>query len=288
MVEPVFGWYGGKATMAPWIETFFPKHTVYVEMFGGSGAVLLYKQPSKVEVYNDVDGGLVNFYKVMQNEVMAMALAGRLNDSPISREFYCYCRDTWRDVLASWKKQEIGSDSEQPCIEAAYRFYIAISQAFASRTTGSTGWALGRNHNDIATWRSKVGRFPQIHQRLRMVYIENRSYDQLYSDWDSPATLFYADPPYAPSSRSEGAEKVYEYDFTEEEYVAFLASATRIQGSIIISCYSTEHDRILEEHGFTLLKKQAHDMRGNGKVEQLWMNRTGRPTLFDEDKGALR
>jgi len=84
-MRPPITWHGGKARLAPAIIAQFPPHRAYVELFGGSGAVLLAKPRSRIETYNDLDGGLVNLFRVLRNEDTFELLARALSFTPYSR-----------------------------------------------------------------------------------------------------------------------------------------------------------------------------------------------------------
>ncbi|MBV6573885.1 DNA adenine methylase, partial [Acinetobacter baumannii] len=83
--HPLIRYHGGKFRLSDWIISFFPNHNVYVEPFGGGASVLLNKEPSRVEVYNDLDDDVVNFFKVLRNKELAKQLAEAIYLTPYSR-----------------------------------------------------------------------------------------------------------------------------------------------------------------------------------------------------------
>src|SRR6185369_9224910 len=144
-------WFGGKIFLIKHLLPLVPEHNVYVEGFGGSGALLFAKTPADVEVYNDLNSGLVHFYRVLRNPEQAKKLAERLTLTPYSREEFFHSRNNW----------EL---EEDPIERAAMWFYVARN-AFASsfetggwrRSTGAS--ARGMAHVVSAYW-SSVELFP--------------------------------------------------------------------------------------------------------------------------------
>nr|MBA3826420.1 DNA adenine methylase [Ktedonobacterales bacterium] len=132
MVSAPFPWFGGKRRLAPWIIPHFPAHTTYVEVFGGSAAVLFAKPPSALEIYNDLDGELVHFFRVLRDPVLAMDLSERLAWTPYSRE-------EWRTCLTQLRAGEEVDD-----VERARRWFVAVAQSFSSNVTSGS-------------WRHSVG-----------------------------------------------------------------------------------------------------------------------------------
>ncbi len=91
-VRPPVTWFGGKAKLAARIVSAFPVHHTYVEPFGGSAAVLLAKAAAPVELYNDLDGALVNLFTVLRSEELSLKLHDRLVKTPYRRlEFELAC-----------------------------------------------------------------------------------------------------------------------------------------------------------------------------------------------------
>ena len=83
--NPVMRYHGGKFRLAPWVIGFFPEHHTYVEPFGGAAGVLMQKEPSQSDVYNDLDGDIVNVFRVLQDVELGAALMEKLRVTPFAR-----------------------------------------------------------------------------------------------------------------------------------------------------------------------------------------------------------
>jgi hypothetical protein len=136
-----FPWFGGKQKLADDIIGLFPPHNVYVEVFGGGGSVLLSKTPSTLDVYNDVDDGLVCFFTCLRDE--PERLIALLELTPYSRSEWQRCRETWADPTL------------EP-VERARRWYVVASQSFGGMVArGREGWgATLRNASGPAGWKA--------------------------------------------------------------------------------------------------------------------------------------
>jgi DNA adenine methylase len=86
--RPIFRMYGGKFRLAPWVISHFPAHEIYVEPFGGAASVLMLKQRSRVEIYNDLFGDLVNVFRVLRDPKQAAKLTRLIRLTPFAREEY--------------------------------------------------------------------------------------------------------------------------------------------------------------------------------------------------------
>ena len=109
-------WFGGKGGFVQNILPLVPKHKIYVEVFGGGASLLFAKTPAPVEVYNDVDSGLVGFFRVLRDKEKAAELWRVACLSPYSREEYGFCRETWEEC-----KDEV---------ERARRWFVVVRQSF--------------------------------------------------------------------------------------------------------------------------------------------------------------
>ena len=223
-----FGWYGGKFSHQDWLLPLLPDCHHYCEPFAGSAAVLLNRPPSPVETYNDLDGEVVNFFRVLRDQKDLLVEAIGL--TPFSREeFSIACT----------------IDPEVSALERARRFYVRARQV---RTGLAQTASLGRWANCKGTSRCRherrrepmlgaVEALPEIAERLLRVQIENRPAIEVIRLYDSPDTLFYCDPPYVHDTR--GDESAYGYEMTDHDH-RMLARANAAQGLVALSNYQCE------------------------------------------------
>ena len=184
----VFGWYGGKFSHLDWLLPLLPECHHYCEPFAGSGAVLINRAPAPVETYNDLDGEVVNFFRVLRDQHQELIRAIAL--TPFSREEYYYAI--------------YGSTEDISDLERARRFYIRARQTRTGLAqTASLGrWANCKNTSRagmsgvVSRWLGGVDALDEIAQRLIRVQIENRPAVDVIQLYDSHKTLFYCDPPY--------------------------------------------------------------------------------------------
>ena len=223
----VFGWYGGKFSHLDWLLPLLPKCHHYCEPFAGSGAVLLNRPPSPVETYNDIDGELVTFFRVLRDrhEELVRAIALTL----FSREEY------YRAVEAA--------DAELGEVERARHFYIKAQQ---TRTGLAQTVSLGRwaNCKDtsragmsgvVSRWLGGVDALDDIAQRLLRVQIENRPAVDVIELYDGPGTLFYCDPPYLHATR--GGSKAYGFEMDEAQHREFARTVNACTAKVAVSGY---------------------------------------------------
>ncbi len=229
-----FPWWGGKYRLAPEIIRHFSAHRIYVEVFGGSGSVLLAKSPSPIEVYNDNDGLLVNLFETIRNRPSEFVERARF--LLYSRQLY----ETWsRDVFKHPTPVE-GN------IELAVRTYYAIVSGFGGDPT--KGWAFERTnrHGGSARWASVISRIELLSERLRHVNIDHLDFRDCISHWDTPSTLFYCDPPYL-SNKGHGY-----YHFELRDHLDLCSLLGTVKGKWLLSYDDTPKIRQLY-HGYSII-----------------------------------
>ncbi len=258
-----FGWYGGKYSHLDWLLPLLPRTTHYCEPFGGSAAVLLNREPAPIETYNDVDGEVVNFFRVLRDHRAALIEAIGL--TPFSREEF---------------ERAISEPSEDLSgFERARRFYVRARQVRTglAQTASAGRWAHCRLTSRagmagaVSRWLGSVEDLPEIAQRLLRVQIENDTAINVIKRYDSPETLFYCDPPYPHSSR--GDNKAYRYEMTDAEHRALAQVLKNVQGQVALSGY---HCDLLDDlySDWTAIEapvKKIHSVKTE-RVEVLWVN----------------
>lgn len=223
----VFGWYGGKFSHLDWLLPLLPQCHHYCEPFAGSGAVLINREPSNVETYNDIDGDVVNFFRVLRGHPDELTRAIAL--TPFSREEYYEAINGPIDDVTE--------------VERARRFYVRARQ---TRTGLAQTASLGRwaNCKDtsragmsgvVSRWLGGVEAVSAVALRLIRVQIENRPATDVLRLYDAPGTLFYCDPPYLHATR--GDSKAYGFEMDENQHREFAAAAAECVGKVAVSGY---------------------------------------------------
>ena len=221
-----FGWYGGKFSHLDWLLPLLPCCHHYCEPFAGSGAVLLNRSPSPIETYNDLDGEICNFFRVLREQKDELVEAIGL--TPFSREeFALSCQ----------------LDPTLTPLEKARRFYVRARQVRTGLAqTATVGrWAnckqtsRGGMSGVVSRWIGGVEMLPYIASRLLRVQIENRPAIDIIRLYDYPNTLFYCDPPYVHATR--GDSNAYGYEMTDDQHCELAAVLYTAQGIIAISNY---------------------------------------------------
>lgn len=259
-----FGWYGGKYSHLDWLLPLLPDCHHYCEPFAGSAAVLLNRHPSPVETYNDLDGEVCNFFRVLRNHKTKLARAISL--TPFSREEFAIACET-SDRLSD--------------LERARRFYVRARQVRTGLAqTASLGrWANCKNTSRagmsgvVSRWLGGVEALPQIGERLLRVQIENRPATDVIRLYDSPETLFYCDPPYIHDTR--GDSKAYGHEMTDAQHEELADVLNGVSGLVAISNYDCElMDRLYPSDNWYKTvgpAKTIHSTKDT-RSEVLWTN----------------
>lgn len=259
-------WFGGKGKYATQIISKFPAHRKYVEPFGGGAHVIAQKPRIQHEVYNDIDGNVVNFLMMVRSDPEGMERA--CDSIPYSRQLF-----------EGWKGESLPSDPKERAVRWFYMNRSAMNQSNAHEVTTS-GW---RNSHDSSvtaaqSYVSACRRFQPFADRMKGVIIEHLDFREIFEKYDGSDTLFYVDPPYV------GREKQYAGGFTEKDHRDLADILHRIQGKAVLSYYS---DPLVKELYSDWNKEsfEAHKQvvgGGNNTVEELLMMNfdNGQMTLF--------
>lgn len=217
MIGPL-PYIGGKNRLASVIISLMPEHTTYVEPFAGGAQVLFHKTPSSVEVLNDLDFDIVNFFRVCQWHYEELIRYLR----------YCVISRKWHDLLSNTRPETLTD------IQRAGRFFYLQKNSFG-------GLILKRHYHYGVTSAPNYNarRIPDIieaaHRRLQNVQVECLPYEQVLQKYDRPTTCFYLDPPYYD-------RYLYKQNFAERDFETLGAVLARLKGKFILSI--NDHPRI--------------------------------------------
>jgi DNA adenine methylase len=207
----LLSYIGGKNRLAKQIIQIFPDHTTYVEPFAGGAQVLFRKDPSKVEVLNDLDGELVNVYKVCQNHYEELLRYFR----------FVLVSRTWFDLLKKTDPKMLTD------IQRAARYLYLLKNCFASLIVNPV-----YHRNVVQPPGFNLERLPELiektHKRLERVQIECAPYDEILQHFDRKGTLFYLDPPYY-------GKKLYRHNFSHADFEKLSERLSRLRGKFILS-----------------------------------------------------
>ena len=235
-------YYGGKTYQAAWILDVFKRYEfkTYVEPFGGSGAILFAKEPSPVEIYNDLYSDLVTFYRVLRNPKTFKAFVRFVENSPYSRELF-------------YESKRALANENLSDVERAGHFFILVRQSFGSlRNNWSAVGKVVKTH--AQPYRNAIDRLPEIHERLRNVHIEHKDAVDCIKHYASPKSLIYVDPPYILGTRV--SPEAYKHELTDEQHERLVETLLTVPGHKILSGYESPIYQPLLDAGWTLHKKQ--------------------------------
>ena len=245
---------GAKWGMARQIVSMMPKHRSYLEPFFGSGAVLFSKPPSPIETVNDIDGDIVNFFKVLRERPADLAEAVSLTP---------YARDVFENAQL---------DREDTDFNRAHQFAIRSKMAHGFKTYQKTGFKIDVHARERAYCVSYWNRLPkdllEAAERLKNVQIENQNALDLIRKFNFDNVLIYADPPYLMETRSG---KQYRHEMSDQDHVALLDALKQHKGMVILSGYPSELYR-RELAGWSVIYKKSHNQNADQRTEALWCN----------------
>jgi len=253
-------------------------HRTYVEPFGGSASLLFAKHPSLIEIYNDLDGDLVNLFRVMRDQEQCTELHRLLTLTPYARAEYAECAATYQDATLS-------------DVERARRYYTVMRQSFGGRFGSGWGFVVtasrGGMANTTSNWLGAIDGLQRAHERIQRVQIECRDWRQILATYDTPDTLFYVDPPYVMETRRDGG---YAHEMTDADHAALVTALLSLKGAAVVSGYAHPiYDRLTDSgwqrHDFqtssfaagrtrhTGIQGEGAATRMQARTETVWVSR---------------
>lgn len=262
-------YHGGKWRIAPWVIAHFAVHRVYVEPFGGAASVMMRKPRSDFEVYNDLDGDVVNVFQVLRDRGAAAELQRLLRLTPWAREEF-----------------EASYDPTDDPIERARRTIVRCFMAHGStsRRRGRTGFRAashpGRRGGGFGDWRGYHEALPAFTDRLHGVVIECKPALELIERHDALDALFYVDPPYPLSTRSSvrcdgDTDRAYAHEMTDEDHRHLARILCDCKAAVLVSGYACE---LYDHELYGTWERDSRKARADGgkdRTEVLWTKPAG-------------
>lgn len=252
-MKAILKYPGAKWRIGDWILEHFPEHRVYCEPFFGSGAVFFKKKPAYVETINDVDGNIVNLFRVCREQPEALARA--VEFTPFARDEFTSCYDM------------AAGDS----VERARRTLVRYHQSFGTSNSSKNSWKNTQTAGGprcATVWNYLPDTILECCERLKNAQIENVDGIELIKRYNHPDTLIYCDPPYLPSLRKKN---MYSYEFGESKHVELIKTLKQSQSKVVISGYgSALYDDLLSD--WRTDTKLTTAQMGLHRVEKIWMN----------------
>jgi DNA adenine methylase len=250
-MEACFSFIGAKAMMADWIISRFPQHNSYVEVFGGSGAVLLKKQMSKKEVYNDFNENLTNFFEVIRSDTDAFIhhFDFLMHNEVLHNKFQ-------REPLPKGNN-----------LEWAIRYFYLIVNSFNGQVDASFNYTTHVTNKNTLAFKNKKRKLLNVARRFKNVEIRNRDFEHIIETYDNHDTLFYIDPPYY------GKEDYYNHSagelFNIDDHKRLRDTLEDIKGKALVSYYGTpEIMELYKDWQHDIYRATRHSLRHDKKLDE--------------------
>ena len=260
-MKSILKYPGGKWRIADWIISFFPEHKVYCEPFFGSGAVFFRKEASYLETINDIDGNIVNLFRMCRERPKELAAA--LNLTPFSRDEFANCYEM---------------EVPDP-LERARRTVVRFNQSFGTSNSSKNSWKNAQTSGGprcATLWNYLPEAVVDCCERLKNAQIENINAIELIKRYDDKNTLIYIDPPYLQSLRKKN---MYACEMSREEHIELLKVIKASKSKIVISGYDSEmYNEALSD--WVTAEKCTTAQMGLHRTEKLWMNYEPQLSLF--------
>lgn len=254
-MKRILNYVGSKWNLSKWIISQMPEHKVYLEPFFGSGAVLFNKFRTSIETVNDIDGNIVNLFKVIREQPEELARVVEL--TPYSRQEYLDSFGALQDNLSD--------------IERARVFLVRCWMARGGKTSDRTGWRHNINSstvNAVSDWLGVPETIFEATERLQGVQIESMDAVKLIEKYSRKDCLIYADPPYLLETRTK---RHYANEMTIEQHESLLQSLNNHKGFVMLSGYDNDlYNDTLK--GWSKKTKMATTDAANSRKEILWLN----------------
>ncbi len=212
-------WFGGKGHLTKILLYYVVEYKVYTEPFGGGCSLLFAKPISKLEVINDVNEGLINFFRVLRDPKKFAKFYHLACLTPYSRAEYYLSKSSWESCKSD--------------IERAYKWFLITRMCFSGDLSG--GWSYDvASDRCVSAWLSILKDLPIIAERMLKVQIECLDFREFIPKYDSSELFLYADPPYVIETRSSTR---YKNDLKLQDHVDLINILLKVKGMVILSAY---------------------------------------------------
>lgn len=258
--RPILRYHGGKWELGPWIISHFPAHRVYTEVYGGGGSVLLRKARSSAEIYNDLDGEVVNLFQVTRDRGEDLQRALEL--TPYARAEFDLSYEPTEDPLER---------ARRVVVRSYMGFGGNLGRPTASGKPQRTGFRMTAHtsgRNCAGVWANFPEALTAIIARLRGVVIERREATEVILRNDTPESLHYVDPPYVAETRDKGSD--YRHEMTHEDHRRLADVLNAVKGAVVLSGYpSSLYEQLFA--GWRQVERPAQADGARARTEVLWL-----------------
>lgn len=210
-----FPWLGSKTKTLSWLLPLLPERPLFIDAFGGSGSILANRSPAKIEIFNDLDNDVVNFFRVLRGQTSALIEA--LEWTPYARA-----------------ELEHGGGGNDP-LERARRFFFVQSAVYPPAKLKRTSYKIRRQiGSEARTFQNRISRLAWLAERFADVQIECRPAIKVIRDYATAESLIYCDPPYPSDARREAK---YPTDMSDDQYAELVAVLGKAPGLVAVSSY---------------------------------------------------
>ncbi len=249
-------YYGGKQLMLKYILPNIPEYKTYVEPFVGGGAVFWAKEPSLLEILNDTNKELINFYEVVKTDFVSLEKTIQIS---------LHSRDLHRQAYTIYTNPDMFDK-----VKRAWAVWVLASQGFGGQLSSS--WGRDKTQNKtVKMLKNKRDNFSiKLAERLQLVEFESRDAVKIIKTTDFTDAFFYCDPPYYNADMGH-------YDgYTKEDFELLLKTLSNIKGKFLLSSYPSDLlDEYIKTNGwysFEVEMNVAVSNKGKRKREVLTAN----------------
>lgn len=265
-LRPPIKTHGGKYYLSAWIIEHFPQgyeDMTYCEPFCAGASVLLNKEPSVEEIISDIDDGVISIFKSLRDE--PQEFIARIKRTKYTERAFKMAQNRSEKPFDDYVDQAVN----EYALRRMSRGGMKRAFAWSERTRGG-------KPGDVNAWDTMIELLPSISERVQNTVVLKEDFVKIMKVWDEEETLFYLDPPYLHSTRTEGSTNAYEHELTVEDHINMLHLANNARGKVIISGYASPlYNRNLKD--WRCVKKNIANHSGQSKtkerrIECLWMN----------------